>query len=64
VVLALPEQIREQTPTKAASIPLLAMGVPVFQSKSAGGFVSKGDALTADFAHHTTGFILAFRKGD
>jgi len=38
------------------------MGVPVFQSKSAGGFISKGDTLTADFAHHTAGLILAFRS--
>jgi hypothetical protein len=64
VVLALPGQIREQIPTKAASIPLLAMGVPVFQSEPTGGFISKRNALTADFTHHTTGFILAFRNGD
>jgi hypothetical protein len=49
---------------KVRSIPLLAMGIPVFQGKSAGCLVTKRDTFTAYFTHDTTGFILAFGNSD
>jgi hypothetical protein len=65
VVLALPGDIKEkkERKIKVILIPLLAMCIPVFQGKSAGCLVTKGDAVTAYFAHDTTCFILAFGRG-